>query len=132
MMLSRSQASWLEVAVKLAMDSTCRMQHGALIVRGSSVLGVGTNKFRNHPKWVTDYDNCSRHAEMVALRRVINMSDYVDLSKATLYVGRINREGKKRLSRPCDACWCELDKAGIRTMVFTTDILETGTMEKWK
>jgi tRNA(Arg) A34 adenosine deaminase TadA len=128
-MLSNRQQAWLDLATRLAEDSTCRMQHGAVIVRGSSVLGMGTNRFRNHPKWIDDYDHCSRHAEIVALRRVIGRSEYVDLSKAVVYVARVAAGGRLALSRPCDACWQALHKAGLRTVIFTTT--DGGILERW-
>lgn len=128
-MLSNRQSAWLDLAAKLAVDSQCRNRHGAVIVKGGSVLGVGTNKFRNHPKWIHDYDHCSWHAEIVALRSVIKRSAWVDLSKVTMYIARVASCGKMRLSRPCDACWTQLYNAGIRTVVFTTEAM--GVMERW-
>jgi len=129
MTLSRRHQSWLDLAAKLALDSVCRQRHGAVIVVRNSVLALGTNKFRNHPKFIHEYDHCSRHAEMVALRSVIRQSEWVDLRKAVVYVARVAGRGTLRLSRPCDSCWTALTNAGIRTAVYTTE--NGGTMERW-
>jgi len=114
MTLSRRQHQWLDLAAKIAMDSTCRMKHGAVIVRGSSVLAVGTNKFRNHPATIKDYQHCSVHAEVVALRRIGSQASHTDL-----YVARVSRDGGHRLSRPCGACWTVLVRAGVHRVVYT-------------
>lgn len=129
MSLTKKHQAWLDLAVKLALDSTCRQRHGAVIVIRNSVLGLGTNKFRNHPRVMDDFDHCSRHAEAAALRSVIKRSSWVDLRKAVVYVARVGSHGTLRLSRPCDACWSALKDAGIRTSVYTTDT--GGTMERW-
>lgn len=128
-MLSKRNRAWLDLAAKLALDSTCRQRHGAVIVIRNSVLGLGTNKFRNHPQVIHDYDHCSRHAEIVALRSVIRRSAYVDLRKAVVYVARVGEGGTLRMSRPCESCWVELNSAGIRTAVFTTE--KGGILERW-
>jgi tRNA(Arg) A34 adenosine deaminase TadA len=114
MTLSRRQHQWLDLAAKIAMDSTCRMKHGAVIVRGSSVLAVGTNKFRNHPATIKDYQHCSVHAEVVALRRVGSQASHTDL-----YVARVSRHGEHRLSRPCGTCWGALVRSGVHRVVYT-------------
>jgi deoxycytidylate deaminase len=113
-MLSRRQHQWLDLAMKIAMDSTCRMRHGAVLVRGASVLAVGTNRFRNHPATIKDYQHCSVHAEVTALRRVDHHATGTDL-----YVARVSRHGEPRLSRPCDACWGVLMRSGVHRVVYT-------------
>lgn len=129
MSLTKRHQAWLDLAVKLAVTSTCRQQHGAVIVIRNSVLALGVNKFRNHPRITEDYDHCSRHAEMDALRHVIRRSGWVDLRKAVVYVARVGVHGTLRMSRPCSSCWLELNSAGIRTAVFTTET--GGIMERW-
>jgi tRNA(Arg) A34 adenosine deaminase TadA len=123
-MLSNRQHHWLELAIKIAMDSSCRMKHGAVIVRGNSVLAVGTNKFRNHPQFVKDYQHCSQHAEIAALRRIGSVA-----TESTIYVARVSRQGLARLSRPCDPCWRALVAAGVRRVVYTVDV-DTQAVEK--
>jgi tRNA(Arg) A34 adenosine deaminase TadA len=120
MMLSNRQHQWIDLAVKLAIDSQCRTKHGAVIVRANSVLAVGTNRFRNHfpmppDQWVKNSPACTVHAEMAALRRVRDASD------TTVYVARVSRQGVARLSRPCDRCWLALVRAGVRRVVYTVN-----------
>jgi deoxycytidylate deaminase len=106
----------LDLAVNVAQSSECRMKHGAVVVRGGSVISVGINKNRNHPTVVSSEHiktHCSVHAEIDALRKVKNAKG------ATIYVARVNRKGQDRLSRPCDRCHDAIRDAGIRKVVYT-------------
>jgi deoxycytidylate deaminase len=95
------------------------MRHGALIVRGGSVVSMGINRDRNHPHCFGDISlaglYASTHAEMAALHvaKAVN--------GATIYIARINKAGLPRLSRPCDRCFISLLQAGIKEMVYTTN-----------
>ncbi len=106
----------MDLAVNVAQSSECRMKHGAVVVRGGSVISVGINKNRNHPTVVSSEHiktHCSVHAEIDALRKVKNAKG------ATIYVARVNRKGQDRLSRPCDRCHDAIRDAGIRKVVYT-------------
>ena len=101
--------------MKIARLSTCRQQHGALIVKGGRVVAVGVNHFRNHPKYVhSDY---STHAEIAALKAC---SD-IDLSNATIYVARVTQGGRISMSKPCAECSKALAIKGIKKIVYTVD-----------
>lgn len=92
------------------------MKHGAVIVRGGSVISVGINKNRNHPTVVSSEHiktHCSVHAEVDAIRKVKNAKG------ATIYVARVNKSGGDLLSRPCDRCHKAIKDAGIRKVVYT-------------
>jgi deoxycytidylate deaminase len=92
------------------------MKHGAVIVKGGSVISVGINKSRNHPTIVSSEHiktHCSVHAEVDAMRKVKN------LKGATIYVARVNRRGQDRMSRPCDSCSRAIRESGIRKVIYT-------------
>jgi deoxycytidylate deaminase len=113
--VSLKDKSFLKLAQKCAQASSCEHRHGAVIVRGGSVLAIGINKWKNKPVVLERHqiNNCSVHAEIDALSRVGNPKG------ATIYVARVNRKGFPRLSRPCDECYSKLTKAGIRRIVYT-------------
>ena len=93
------------------------MKHGAVIVRGGSVISIGINKNRNHPTVVSSEHiktHCSIHAEIDALRKVKNAKG------ATIYVARVNRKGKARDSRPCNRCYEIIKNNGIKKIVYST------------
>lgn len=117
--LSRRQQSFLNLAMKVADASECNHRHGAVIVRGGSVLSVGLNKWRNEVALVEQLHadgrstDISVHAEIDALSRV------ADPRGATIYVARVNRTGDPRLSKPCSGCARALQEAGISKVIYT-------------
>lgn len=117
--LSRNQRSFLNLAMRAAESSDCNQRHGAIVVRSGSVLAIGTNKWRNHISTAGILHDEGRsqdisiHAEIDALSRVNNPRG------ATIYVARVNRTGKPRLSKPCPACAKALKEAGISKVVYT-------------
>ena len=100
-------------AARVAELATGRSRHGAIIVKGGSVLGFGVNRSRTHNTWISGRDRslCSVHAELSAMR------DCSSCSGSTLYVVRINRRGMLRESAPCHNCQVSLRDAGIKRVV---------------
>ena len=107
----------LERAISLARLSQMRQKHGAVIVRGGRILGVGINTERNSPA-VKGIPNggFSQHAEMNALRGV---SREINLKNASIYVARISSGGNIANSRPCRDCQIALSEAGITKIFYT-------------
>lgn len=118
-MLSKRAQAYLSVARYFATKSTARNTHGAVVVRGGSVLGTGYNKDRNHPMIVSPEHiktDCSTHAEEVAIRD----AGEDNVRGAVIYVARVNREGKDRDSKPCSRCSALIERVGIKRVVFTS------------
>jgi hypothetical protein len=84
--LSNRQRSYLDIAVRLAESSDASFKHGAVIVRGGSVLAVGVNKWKNRDLPPTPPDvynpDITVHAEIDALSRV------KDARGTTVYIAR--------------------------------------------
>lgn len=100
----------------MAEQSSCRMKHGSVIVKGGRVISTGFNKERNHPMYVSSEHiktDCSVHAEIDALKKA------KDASGATVYVARVNRKGQARDSRPCNRCYKSLIDSGIKKIIYT-------------
>lgn len=118
--LSKRQRAFLDLATKVAETSEVRRQHGAVVVRGGRVLAVGVNRWRNrHTVIVPVQDEynltISYHAEAEALSRVS------DATGATIYIARIDAQGRPRFSRPCENCAKLLEAAGVKRVIYTTD-----------
>lgn len=115
--LSRKQRSFLDLAVRVAESSEVSFKHGAVVVRGGSVLSVGVNKWKNPMKPdfpPSAYDpTISVHAEVDALSRC------ADPRGATIYIARVNKRGEERISRPCIDCEKALIVAGVRKVIYT-------------
>ncbi|CAB4242258.1 ComEB Deoxycytidylate deaminase [uncultured Caudovirales phage] len=116
-MLSRKEQAFLSVARYLATKSESKQKHGAIVVRGGSVIGTGYNKDRNHPDFVSPEHiktHCSVHAEVEAIRDA-----GWKVKGATLYVARINRLGQDRDSKPCDRCSVVIEETEIKKVIYT-------------
>ena len=114
--LSKRDEAYLSVATYLATTSPCRMKHGAVIAKSGRVLSTGVNKDRNHPTIVSSEHiktHCSVHAEIDAIKRAGNTRG------ATIYIARVNKRGQARMSRPCDSCYREIIRSGIKKIVYT-------------
>lgn len=104
--------------MKLAEFSTCKQQHGAIIIKGGSVLSVGVNCNKNDPTFIGEATkNWSVHAEIAALRVLKD----TNLKNATIYIARINKRGKPMMSKPCPKCEKAIKNAGITKIVYTID-----------
>ena len=114
--VSHKDMSFLRLAMKVAETSNCSRRHGAVVVRGGSVLAIGSNSSRN----ATLTEHCdiikhsTVHAEIDALSRV------KDARGATVYVARINASGHVLFSRPCDYCYNSMILIGIKRIVYTS------------
>lgn len=117
--LSKKQKSFLNLAIRLAETSELAQQHGAVIVKGGSVLSLGVNKWRNksvNPPVDGSYNpHLSYHAEVDAINHANS-----DLNGATVYVARIGKDGTPRFSRPCSRCTQALKAAGVKKVVYTS------------
>ena len=118
-MLSKKDLSFLSVARALATESVQRKKHGAVVVRGGSVVGVGYNKWRNNPAYLPKdvvREHTSYHAEEVAIKQAGD-----NTKGATIYVARVNNQGEDRISRPCLPCSLLIREAQIKKIVYTTE-----------
>lgn len=113
---SKAENARMRRAIAQAELSDCYYQHGAVIYRAGSVLGVGVNVIKNDPVYVGPACvNPDNHAETMAIRSC----RFADLSNAVLYVARVNRVGEPRNSMPCRTCQDAIEKAGIKRVIYT-------------
>jgi deoxycytidylate deaminase len=115
--LSKSETAFLSIARYLANKSTSRRKHGAVVVKSGRVLGTGFNKDTNNPVIVSPEHiktNCSRHAEIEAIRDA-----NWNVRGAILYVARVNAQGVDRDSKPCIRCQVVIDETQIKKVIYT-------------
>lgn len=110
----------MNMARYFADKSEEKKRHGAVVVKSGRVVGVGYNKFKNHPDVVPESlikVHCSRHAEEVAIREAGS-----NAKGAILYVARVNNQGLDRNSKPCVVCSKLIKKSGIKKVIYTMEI----------
>lgn len=105
---------FLKLAKKMSAQSESKFRVGAVIAKGSRILGAGSNDMhKTHPKSMSS-TKCI-HAEHAAL---IN-SGPSDLIDAVAYVSRITRDGATAIAKPCSSCRKLLFNAGIRKVFYS-------------
>lgn len=117
--MSKKDEAYLSVARYLATKSNERMMHGAILVKGGRVIGMGFNKAKNSPFIVSEDQikkYCSRHAEIVAIKDA-----KFNVKGAILYVARVNKNGIDRNSKPCESCQEVIDTSGIKRVIYTSE-----------
>lgn len=105
---------YFELAKKLARTSE-HPDHklGAVIVKSNTILGVGVNKLKTHPK-AKNYAQ-RIHAELAAI-----LNSRTDITGADLYVFRYTQSGLQGISKPCDGCMAAIVESGISTVYYST------------
>ena len=110
---------YLEHAKKVAQQSDEDYRHGAVLVKGGSVINSSANKnsycsfgMRFRKK---DLGLATVHAELGAILGV----DKKLTHGATIYVARIGKQGMYRPSQPCGMCMAAMRYVGVKRVVFT-------------
>lgn len=102
----------------------------AVFYNKSTIVAMGFNQpYKTHPKAWTKYKTI--HAEFDALmdlRRSLTWGKY-DLSKYSLYVHRVRRDGKDGLSKPCECCQQMLAWAGITDIHWSKGKEDEGNID---
>lgn len=121
----------LELAGRAALLSTHRSQrHGAILVKGGSILSVGCNHpdFSKHAglhRDYTEYNVGSLHAEIAALRGLPKNVTQGSIA----YVVRLgNVFGEFRMSMPCQMCLSALYVADVKRVVFSVNATDIASV----
>lgn len=100
-----------------------KIKHGALLVKGGSVLNASFNK-KSYTSFGSRFRNANDgpatvHAEIgciLGIPRDVTMG-------SDLYVCRINTAGEFKNSQPCPMCHEALKHVGVKRVYYTTDNL---------
>ena len=118
----------LKIAAKAAEQSGHdSFRHGAVLIRGGSVLNVAANS-DNHTSFGQRFrpphlGRATQHAEIgcvLGLDRGVTQG-------GTIYVARINKDGEWKNSKPCAMCHEVMSYVGIKRVVYTIGPAEWGT-----
>lgn len=120
MQISNKVRRYLQIAKQKASESDYHQKHGAVLVKGGSVINVSFNnpQFSRFARRFRDNDcQATRHAEIMC---VLGLAREVT-EGATLYVVRINNNGNFMFSKPCDMCYEVMSFVGIKKVVYTVN-----------
>jgi deoxycytidylate deaminase len=119
--LSKTRKRYFDLAKRAAMESTYgKLRHGAVIVKGGSVVSFGFNK-SNHCQFGQrfrhmDKGPATQHAEISAILGLPRSAT----QGADVYVVRINNDCDWRMSKPCPMCEQALKFVGVKRVFYTT------------
>jgi deoxycytidylate deaminase len=109
---------FIKLAEKISKNSSCKYQHGAVIVRNKDIVSVGINRLMGFDQTLTRFGLVySLHSEMDAIRKEHDIPN-----NSTMYVAR----SKYRSSKPCEICMRVIKKTNIKRVVFSN----AGNMEE--
>jgi deoxycytidylate deaminase len=119
---SRTEVSYLNLALKVAMESECRQRVGAVVVKGGCVLATACNRDYNDPN-ILEAKDIRMHASICAERRALAMISDDVAAGAVVYVARARRvDSGHGCSKPCNRCEKVLNAAGIKRAVYIEDL----------
>jgi tRNA(Arg) A34 adenosine deaminase TadA len=109
----------LKMAARVAEQSGYdTFRHGAVLIRGGSVLNVAANS-NNHTsfgqRFRTEPGRATHHAETAC---VLGLDKSATLG-GTIYVARIGKAGDWKSSKPCSMCHEVMSFVGIKRVVYT-------------
>ena len=128
MYLSKTKQAFFRVAKEMSKLSDHRCRIGCVVVNGHRIISSGHNsdseghgfQKRLDEKFFNDGKSRGcKHAEIDALLPLMKRN--YDLSRATVYTFRRNRNGQITLARPCPRCMSVIRSLNIRYIEYTTD-----------
>ena len=122
MKLTGRHRRYMEIASRVAHNSNSDdYRHGALLLRGSNIIGLSMNKNR-HAKFGNRFRdrNCGHATHHAELGCVLGI-DRKKTTGSTMYVCRIGKGGEFRLSKPCSMCAAVLRHVGVKRVFYSID-----------
>jgi deoxycytidylate deaminase len=108
---------FIALATQAAKLSDCKKKVGAIIAKGNRIIGIGHNKIKSHPKQINRYTGKAGRAVCAELSAIINSRG--NLSKCTICIVRITKDGKLAMAKPCQYCQSYIEEAGIKNIIYT-------------
>lgn len=107
---------YIELALKLAQQSTYHQQIGCVVIKKNRIVGVGFNKGqKTHPK--SKHAFKSIHAELAALLNAGQENAY----KATVVIARKYKDNTLANAHPCPSCMLLLKEMRVKRIVYTNN-----------
>ena len=110
----------VELGKRIAEDSEAPdYRHGAILVKGGSVISVSTNK-NSHARFGKRFRKrgCGHATHHAELGCVLGL-DRSTTRGSDIYVVRIGKGGELRMSKPCEMCESILKHVGVRRVFYS-------------
>lgn len=96
---------------------------GAIVARNSKIISFGLSSYKTHPlqkKFAKNPKAIHLHAEVDAIKNALRKARVEKLSKYTIYVARIKKDGTIATAKPCKGCARAIAHFGLKRVVYTT------------
>ena len=106
----------------LSNDGFKNYKLAACIEYRNDIIAYGFNQTKTHPfqaKFAKHQEAIYLHAEVHAIYNALKKLPVEELSKCTLYVMRVNKEGEALISCPCKGCQMAINTFNIKHVYFT-------------
>ena len=113
---------FIDASARTAQESEFpNYRHGAVLVRGGSILSSAFNK-SNHINWANKFraKDCGHATHHAELGTVLGMARE-KTTGATVYVARIGKSGELKMSKPCEMCQQVLAHVGVKKVYYSID-----------
>ena len=127
--LSKKKQRFIELAARVAQQTDFKeYRHGAVLVRGGTVLNTSCNK-NKYKAWAGRFRKCQKgHATLHAEIGAILGLDRSMTEGGTVYVVRVGRTGDLKNSKPCPMCEAAMQFVGIKKVVYSSEDGKIETM----
>jgi len=123
------KTSLMTRAMEMAKQSDHRCQIGCIVTnKRGRVIASGYNQFKTHPLQVR-YAKHNDRSEKIYLHAEISALIRCREEPHTVYIGRIMKNGKAGMCKPCPICEYAIRKAGVKVIIYTDS---TGIEHKIK
>lgn len=133
--LSRKQRQAIRLAAETALLSNYKQfRMGAVLVKNGGIKNLAVNH-KDYCSFAARFQapEARQHAIVPTAHAEISVILNQAASStegATIYVVRINRDGKLRLAKPCQMCRAAMLFVGIKKVIYSTDSeIEFGVMK---
>lgn len=107
----------IQLAARVAQNSTMTHKLGAVLIKGGSVINVGFNQSSTH-RFARKFGKYyTRHAELNCILGVPRHKT----TGATIYVIRVKKDGSYGMAKPCQCCEDMLMFVGVKK-VYWSDV----------
>lgn len=126
LLVSLSIRQKLDYAVSIARSNDIKKlpKMGAILYLRNKPVSIGWNQKKTHPLakrfQKNDKSDCL-HAEIDAIKNALKFYTKDEISKMTLFVARVLKNGKTALAAPCKGCAAAIRHYKIKKVYWTED-----------
>lgn len=118
--LSKKERKYIDLAKRISYQSDYSHRHGAVLVKGASIINVSCNK-NKFSSFALRFTKKQKHFATVhaELGSILNV-ERRHTEGSVVYVVRVNNLDEYRMSKPCDMCEEAMRWVGVKKVIYST------------